>query len=127
MEEKMETPFRDTSPIEINVKYKRLRSGIIKIIKGKREVKGESSLKTLWQRIGAEEIAEYLSHLNAMGKEMDYFSMRAMMVKAGLKSWSLEGVPCTYDNFAKLDASIATELMNRYSDLAFPKCNKKES
>ena len=114
MDIEWERPFALERPVEISLRFKRNPTGSIAVIRGPKE-EGEQTLHTKWAYLRVDEASDAFSE-TMKDCQVDFHAYRMCGAKRCLKAWDMEGVPCTFENFCRLDVAVGMELLNRFFD-----------
>ena len=106
------SPFVSDELKEISVRYIK-KKGKITIIKTPKTTTEENLLNTYWKPLNAEMQSELLSECQNK-EELDFYKYRLNLAKKCLVSWNLEGTPCDFEHFCKLDPKNGSELIDQY-------------
>lgn len=121
--------------IRTRVFYRKQGHGLIIL---RDEEPGASVIEALWRQMtttDAEEVmrASLVDDVETSDDDeemfiskMDWPRYRQAMCERMIKSWNLEGVPCTPENIRKLNPVLLTEMFGQYLDQVSPSENGKE-
>jgi hypothetical protein len=120
MDSKWEGPFAMDKPVELAVRYTRSREGTARIVKRKSKVRNEMLLQTQWRHLAGQDVMEILQECSSPEGSIDFAAYKTALVKRCLMAWDIEGVPCSFENFCRLEAPIAMELLVKYMSVIHP-------